>query len=467
MTHYNPHGSNGKASLVVQAPTSSTSSVSSSSLLGPSNRPNSPRLPSLGHLSSHRKGDSNIDTHQNDYEDGCEDDGDDDDDDEGDDEDDDEDDDDDEDEDDGLDGASMDPQVEQQNIAIADSFSLIQPAPNPMPEPYIINHPTTHNTPPFSFESQLDIISPEILHDTVMSPVPQGKKFMCRIMRKNEGMDKRIYPTYELSLEDPIRPRPVYLLRATKKKRSRGSYYAITSDMDSSCDYSRKATEHSYGVLGKLRSNFLGTAFNVYSNGRNPFSSGSAGTDVMAETSAHPVNGGGHPDTSTIPSKRNSRTEKEKQHHSKEKDKFLPIRQELGAVIYNPNVLGLKGPRKMTILMNTMGTNGQMVESRPTQAKDTLIGRMTGDMTDLLVLRNKSPQWNDDTNSFVLNFGGRVSLASVKNFQIVHDHDLDYIIMQFGRTSQDTFTMDCQYPMTPFQAFAFALTSFDAKLACE
>ncbi|KAG0366422.1 hypothetical protein BGZ54_005381, partial [Gamsiella multidivaricata] len=126
------------------------------------------------------------------------------------------------------------------------------------------------------------------------------------------------------------------------------------------------------------------------------------------------------------------------------------------------------GPRKMTILMNTMTADGEIVEKRPTQIKDTLIGRMTdGDMSDLLVLRNKSPQWNDDTNSFVLNFGGRVSLASVKNFQIVHDNDLDYIIMQFGRTSQDNFTMDCQYPMTPFQAFAFALTSFDAKLACE
>lgn len=50
----------------------------------------------------------------------------------------------------------------------------------------------------------------------------------------------------------------------------------------------------------------------------------------------------------------------------------------------------------MTILMNTMTAEGDMVERRPTQAKDTLIGRMTDrDMTDLLVLRNKSPQWND------------------------------------------------------------------------
>ena len=66
-------------------------------------------------------------------------------------------------------------------------------------------------------------------------------------------------------------------------------------------------------------------------------------------------------------------------------------------------MLGLKGPRKMTILMNTMTADGDMVEKRPTQIKDTLIGRMTdGDMSDLLVLRNKSPQWNDGTPSFLL-----------------------------------------------------------------
>lgn len=50
----------------------------------------------------------------------------------------------------------------------------------------------------------------------------------------------------------------------------------------------------------------------------------------------------------------------------------------------------------MTILMNTMTAEGDMVEKRPTQVKDTLIGRLSdGDMTDLLVLKNKSPQWND------------------------------------------------------------------------
>jgi hypothetical protein len=42
---------------------------------------------------------------------------------------------------------------------------------------------------------------------------------------------------------------------------------------------------------------------------------------------------------------------------------------------------------------------------------------------DLLQLHNKTPVWNDDTQSYVLNFHGRVTQASVKNFQLVHEDD--------------------------------------------
>ena len=40
-----------------------------------------------------------------------------------------------------------------------------------------------------------------------------------------------------------------------------------------------------------------------------------------------------------------------------------------------------------------------------------------------------------DTQSYVLNFHGRVTQASVKNFQIVHDNDVDYIVMQVKKYS--------------------------------
>lgn len=88
-------------------------------------------------------------------------------------------------------------------------------------------------------------------------------------------------------------------------------------------------------------------------------------------------------------------------------------------------------------------------------------------MDNILELHNKSPVWNDETQSYVLNFHGRVTQASVKNFQVVHDNDMDYIVMQFGRVAEDVFTMDFNYPMCALQAFGVALSSFDSKLACE
>ncbi|XP_040391689.1 tubby-related protein 1 isoform X2 [Cygnus olor] len=88
-------------------------------------------------------------------------------------------------------------------------------------------------------------------------------------------------------------------------------------------------------------------------------------------------------------------------------------------------------------------------------------------MDNVIELHNKAPVWNDETQSYVLNFHGRVTHASVKNFQIVHGSDPDYIVMQFGRVADDAFTMDYNYPLCALQAFAIALSSFDGKLACE
>jgi hypothetical protein len=43
--------------------------------------------------------------------------------------------------------------------------------------------------------------------------------------------------------------------------------------------------------------------------------------------------------------------------------------------------------------------------------------------------------------------------ASVKNFQIVHESDTDYIIMQFGRVAEDIFTMDYRCESRPKIAY--------------
>jgi hypothetical protein len=41
------------------------------------------------------------------------------------------------------------------------------------------------------------------------------------------------------------------------------------------------------------------------------------------------------------------------------------------------------------------------------------------------------------------------------------------VVLQFGKVSNEVFTMDCQWPISPLQAFAICISSFDSKLACE
>jgi len=85
----------------------------------------------------------------------------------------------------------------------------------------------------------------------------------------------------------------------------------------------------------------------------------------------------------------------------------------------------------------------------------------------LVTLTNRPPKWNDQVGAYVLNFNGRVTMASVKNFQLVSASEPDVVVLQFGRVSKDVFTMDFRYPLSPLQAFAVALSSFDYKIACE
>lgn len=58
-------------------------------------------------------------------------------------------------------------------------------------------------------------------------------------------------------------------------------------------------------------------------------------------------------------------------------------------------------------------------------------------------------------------------MASVKNFQLVDPDDQENVLLQFGRVGKDVFNMDYQWPLSPLQAFAICLSSFDYKIACE
>ncbi|XP_060032973.1 tubby protein homolog isoform X7 [Erinaceus europaeus] len=256
------------------------------------------------------------------------------------------------------------------------------------------------------------------LEEFALRPAPQGITIKCRITRDKKGMDRGMYPTYFLHL-DREDGKKVFLLAGRKRKKSKTSNYLISVDPT---DLSRGGDSY----IGKLRSNLMGTKFTVYDNGVNP-----------QKAAASAVESG-------------------------------TLRQELAAVCYETNVLGFKGPRKMSVIVPGMNMVHERVCIRPRNEHETLLARWQNKNTESIIeLQNKTPVWNDDTQSYVLNFHGRVTQASVKNFQIIHGNDPDYIVMQFGRVAEDVFTMDYNYPLCALQAFAIALSSFDSKLACE
>ncbi len=131
-----------------------------------------------------------------------------------------------------------------------------------------------------------------------------------------------------------------------------------------------------------------------------------------------------------------------------------------------------KGPRKMQVALPAFKdeAKGQLVEwphGGSTKKSSMLKALNALDFADLQPLINKPPTWSKKHNAWTLNFHGRVTRPSVKNFQLCKPSDHDHIVLQHGRVGADTFTMDMAYPCSPIAAFAICISSLHAKLAVE
>lgn len=190
----------------------------------------------------------------------------------------------------------------------------------------------------------------------------------CYIQRRKNGL-ARLFPTYEIYLKDGDQ----FLLAARKRKKNKSSNYLISLDKD---DLARQ----SGNFFGKLRSNFIGTEFVLYDKGTNP----------------------------------------EKLDDAQKDSALIQARQELGTVLYKQNVLGSRGPRKMKVMVPRVDAEGQRRVLKPTSPQESMLERykVLKDDPDVMVLKNKPPKWNDQVGAYVLNFNGRVTRASVKNFQL-------------------------------------------------
>ena len=77
---------------------------------------------------------------------------------------------------------------------------------------------------------------------------------------------------------------------------------------------------------------------------------------------------------------------------------------------------------------------------------------------DVLTLVPKPPKMKGGV--FVLRFGGRVKMQSIKNFILVPPEDHENHIFVFGKVKEELFAGDVFYPLSPLQAFCIALTHF-------
>ncbi|KAI1715365.1 tub family domain-containing protein [Ditylenchus destructor] len=79
----------------------------------------------------------------------------------------------------------------------------------------------------------------------------------------------------------------------------------------------------------------------------------------------------------------------------------------------------------------------------------------------MLVMTNKTPFWNEQSQVYQLDFNGRVTQESAKNFQIEYQSRQ---VLQFGRIENGAYTLDFREPFTAIQAFAIALASITQRL---
>ncbi|KRX07799.1 Tubby C-terminal-like domain [Pseudocohnilembus persalinus] len=249
------------------------------------------------------------------------------------------------------------------------------------------------------------------MKEFLTNPLPKGLLLQCTIKRDKSKMS-HFYPKYHVYLSKKFQ----HIMSGKKRSGCKTSNYLISMDKN-------KIDKKSPGFIGKVRSNFMGTEFHVYDTGLNP----------------------------------------------KDTKVYEKVRRELACVLYESNILGAKGPRKMKAIVPDIDeTTQQPIEWKPLNNNDSMLTKFkANNKNGMQYYFNKPPKWNEHIQAFVLNFNGRVDKASVKNFQLIDEYDEDTILLQFGRVGNDLFNMDLQWPLSPLQAFGICLSSFDYKIACE
>lgn len=125
-------------------------------------------------------------------------------------------------------------------------------------------------------------------------------------------------------------------------------------------------------------------------------------------------------------------------------------------------------PRKLLVVLPDCDEDGvpKSVRTPSGESRGALLGSLNADENfddahpdGYTVYQSKDPVF--ENGNYRLNFKGRVSVPSVKNFQLVRKDNIHDIICQFGKVGDDRFHLDFKYPLNAFQAFSLALCQFN------
>lgn len=252
------------------------------------------------------------------------------------------------------------------------------------------------------------------LNSFVLVAHPRGTRtpmVQCTIVRDRNSMQGKLYPTYELILEEPKKS----LIIARKMSMNRTSNYHLFDMTRGQAGHTLSKKSGNY--LGKLRSK------NATRLGYTLLSSKSDREEVAT---------------------------------------ILFEKVTLLDQIQDGNQ-----PRRVKILLPRVDSSNLPVSvSAATYGAESLMDVLVAIddhkrqiPADLLVLQTKDPVF--ENGNYRLNFHGRVSLPSVKNFQIVSHDDINDVKCQFGKVDKDVFHLDFKAPFTAFEAFAVALCQFN------
>jgi|UniRef100_K3WNH4 tubby-related protein 1 len=230
-----------------------------------------------------------------------------------------------------------------------------------------------------------------------------------------------LHPQYHFFIKDQL------ILMAEKQLKNRTSNYHVF-DMTRSTALASRLTKKSGNYLGKLRSNF-----------------------------------------------------------SKKKNVLVgnwSQKTELGAILFG-NSTAANEPRHLTVILPPLSAKHQEIEGLTVADSSATSPSLLIDLYKsshasvsspkmptcaLQVFENKEPVF--DNGFYRLNFNGRVSVPSVKNFQLVRQSsngntgaaakaETETVYLQFGKVDDKKFHLDFRAPLTPLQAFAIALAQFN------